>query len=133
MGTGFTFDFQKCTECNRCMGACSIEKTGRIQLRESRIVIGRRWPELPEIRVCRFDDCDGHPCIPACPVEAISNQDGLILIDAETCTGCEACVSECPYDAIAMMGDVAVKCDFCGGDPACDKACVTAAIVRKGA
>ena len=132
MAVGFTFDFQKCTECERCMADCAVVKTGRVQLRESMIVIERKWPEVPAIRLCRFDDCAGHPCIAACPVEAISERDGFVLIDKETCTGCEACVPECPYGAIAMIDGTARKCDFCGGDPACTRACVTAAIANKG-
>ena len=133
MGTAFRFDFEKCTECKRCMIGCSVEKTGLVQLLDSRITIERNWPELPEIPVCRFDDCDGHPCIAACPVEAISEKDGLVLIDAETCTGCEACVDDCPSHAIRMRGEVALKCDFCAGDPECVKACVTVAIAKGGA
>ena len=133
MGTAFAFDYEKCTECKRCMSACSIVKTEVVQLGQSRIVIDRRWPELPGIGVCRFDDCEGHPCIAACPVEAISNQAGVVLIDRETCTGCGVCVEECSYDAIRMIDDIAVKCDFCGGDPECVKACVTVAIAARGA
>ena len=133
MGTAFAFDFEKCTECKRCMSACSIVKTGVVQMQQSRIVIDRRWPELPDIRVCRFDDCEGHPCIAACPVEAITDQAGVVLIDPEICTGCGACVEECPFDAIGMIDDVAVKCDFCGGRPECVTACVTVAIAVRGA
>jgi carbon-monoxide dehydrogenase iron sulfur subunit len=133
MGTSFSFDFEKCTECKRCMLACSVEKIGLVRMADSRIDILRNWPELPEIQVCRFDDCDGRPCIAACPVDAISEKDGLVLIDAETCTGCEACVDACPFHAIIMNGEVAVKCDFCAGDPECVKACVTVAIAKGGA
>jgi Fe-S-cluster-containing hydrogenase component 2 len=133
MGTSFSFDFEKCTECKRCMLACSVEKIGLVRMADSRIAILRNWPELPEIQVCRFDDCDGRPCIAACPVDAISEKDGLVLIDAETCTGCEACVDACPFHAIIMNGEVAVKCDFCAGDPECVKACVTVAIAKGGA
>lgn len=133
MATGFAFDFEKCTECRRCSIACAQVKTGAVRMADSRIEIVRRWPELPQIRVCRFDDCDGHPCVAACPVEAISDKDGLVLIDRETCTGCEACVDACPHHSIRMHSAIAVKCDFCGGDPECVKACVTVAIAKKGA
>jgi carbon-monoxide dehydrogenase iron sulfur subunit len=133
MGTGFTFDFEKCTECKRCMTACSVVKAGLVQMSESRIVIDRRWPELPLIRVCRFDDCAGQPCIASCPVEAISRgKDGIVLIDRDTCTGCEACVDACPWQAIFMRDSLAMKCDICAGDPECTKACVTVAIAKQG-
>lgn len=39
-------------------------------------------------------------------------------VDAETCTGCEACVDSCPSEAIRMEGEKAVidveKCVDCG-------------------
>ena len=133
MGTRFAFDFEKCTECRRCMADCAVVKTGVVRMADSRIDIIRSWPELPEIRVCRFDDCAGHPCIADCPVEAISENGGVVAIDREACTGCELCVAACPYHAIRMNNGTAMKCDFCGGDPACVKACVTAAIAKGGA
>ena len=52
-----------------------------------------------------------------------------LLIDEEACTGCEACVAECPYGALEMKGDVAMvneKCTFCG---ACVDVCPVEAIV----
>jgi len=133
MGTAFAFDLEKCTECERCMLACATVKVGHVQLLQSRIAIERRWPELPGIRVCRFDDCAGHPCIASCPAEAISDARGTVLIDGDACTGCEACVEECPFEAIFMRDGIAKKCDFCAGDPECARACVTVAIAKKEA
>ncbi len=127
---GFEIDLEKCTECERCMIACSLQKRELVDLHASRVRIVRSWPELPEIRVCRFDDCEGQPCIEACPVEAISSEQDLVLIDEDTCTGCRACVEACPFQAIWMDGDLAFKCDFCQGDPACAKECVTAALLK---
>jgi electron transfer flavoprotein alpha subunit/NAD-dependent dihydropyrimidine dehydrogenase PreA subunit len=52
-----------------------------------------------------------------------------LLIDEEACTGCEACLNECPYGALEMKGDVAIvneKCTFCG---ACVDVCPVEAIV----
>ncbi len=52
-----------------------------------------------------------------------------LLIDEEACTGCEACVNECPFGALEMKGDVATvneKCTFCG---ACVDVCPVEAIV----
>ena len=51
-----------------------------------------------------------------------------LTIDAETCTGCESCVSSCPFGALSMKDQVAVadeKCTFCG---ACVDACPVSAI-----
>jgi ferredoxin len=50
-------------------------------------------------------------------------------IDAEKCTGCETCVSECPSEAITMAEEKAVvdeeACVDCG---LCVEACPTEAI-----
>ena len=40
-------------------------------------------------------------CEPVCPMEAISECEGIYIIDPELCTDCAACVEECPVDAIA--------------------------------
>ena len=129
---GFSLDYEKCTECMRCMIACSHSKCGTFELGASRIVIRKQWPEIPGIMVCRFDDCIDKPCVDVCPVEAITNEDGCVLIDADTCTGCGLCVEVCPYNAIRQWNDgIAFKCDFCGGDPACVKECVSGALRKK--
>jgi len=39
-------------------------------------------------------------CVETCPVDAISEQGEMHVIDAETCTDCGACVDSCPVDAI---------------------------------
>ena len=126
----FLVDTEKCTECGRCTIVCSIAKEGRIQPLKARIMIERRWPDVPKIAVCRFEECDGHPCVASCPFNAIEVVDGKIFISEELCTGCKICVSACPYDAIWMNEDrgKAVKCDLCGGNPVCVPECVTGAL-----
>ena len=41
-------------------------------------------------------------CVDVCPVDAIKMEGDKAVIDAETCIDCEACVSECPVEAISM-------------------------------
>lgn len=51
-----------------------------------------------------------------------------LLINEEACTGCGACVEECPYGALEMKGDVVTvneKCTFCG---ACVDVCPVEAL-----
>ena len=38
-------------------------------------------------------------CAAACPVNAITEGDGIYVINAELCLDCGACASECPVDA----------------------------------
>jgi len=49
------------------------------------------------------EECVGcENCVPVCPTEAISMDDGKAVIDQEKCTECGACVDECPVDAITQ-------------------------------
>lgn len=51
-----------------------------------------------------------------------------LLIDKESCTGCEACIPSCPFGALSMAEGKAVvdeKCTFCG---ACVDVCPVSAI-----
>jgi NAD-dependent dihydropyrimidine dehydrogenase PreA subunit len=48
-----------------------------------------------------IDDCVAcGACEPVCPVNAISEDDPIYIIDKETCTDCGACDDVCPVDAI---------------------------------
>jgi Fe-S-cluster-containing dehydrogenase component len=85
-----------------------------------------------QANVCRH--CDDPPCVSSCPVEAIvQRDDGIVVLDEETCTGCRLCVDTCPYHAISFdtQKDVAKKCNLChhrvdsGLIPACaDNVCL---------
>jgi Pyruvate/2-oxoacid:ferredoxin oxidoreductase delta subunit len=46
-------------------------------------------------------------CLPACPVEAISLQNGKAFINEQLCKECEACVSVCPQGAILSVEVIA--------------------------
>jgi electron transfer flavoprotein alpha subunit len=51
-----------------------------------------------------------------------------LLIDANTCTGCESCIPICPFGALSLKDGIAVvdeKCTFCG---ACVDVCPVSAI-----
>lgn len=88
----------------------------------ARIHVVTEYPGIIDNPVlCR--QCKNPPCATICPVEALSvdKNTKAVLVDAETCTGCELCVNECPYGAItiSVKKKVAVICDLCGGEPAC--------------
>ena len=49
------------------------------------------------------DVCVGcEACVGACPVEAISMDDGKSHVDESKCVECGACVSACPVGAISL-------------------------------
>ena len=53
--------------------------------------------------VVNKDVCVGcESCVGACPVSAISVNDGKAGVDAGTCVDCGSCVSTCPVSAISQ-------------------------------
>jgi len=123
-------DPSKCSGCRSCEVICSMAKESEAGIYKSRINTLRSPDEnffLP--RVCF--QCDKPYCLSSCPTEAISkdSKSGVVKIDEETCSGCGECLDSCPFGAISMRDSVAVKCDLCGGDPACVKYCEREAII----
>lgn len=53
------------------------------------------------------------------------------VIDKELCIGCEACVAECPVDAIEMVDGKAQVNDNCVDCGACVEICPVEAISLK--
>jgi ferredoxin len=53
---------------------------------------------------CKFTDC-----VDVCPVACFYELDNQVVIHAEDCIDCAACVSECPVEAIYAETDVPVE------------------------
>ena len=131
-------DHKLCWGCRTCEVACkqehrTAEGVKLISVRENcPQPIGDKAEFVFQVNLCRH--CDEPPCVDACPEEAIRKRDdGLVIMDYDLCSGCQACISECPYDAIAFDDekDIAQKCNLChdrvdhGLIPACaDNVCL---------
>jgi ethylbenzene hydroxylase subunit beta/complex iron-sulfur molybdoenzyme family reductase subunit beta len=82
-------------------------------------------------RICNH--CTHPACLEACPRKAIykREEDGIVLIDEDSCKGYRFCMEACPYKRIYFnfARDVAQKCIFCfprlekGVAPACARQC----------
>ncbi len=46
------------------------------------------------------ENCKYTNCVVVCPVEAFREGDVCVYIDPDICIDCEACVPECPVEAI---------------------------------
>jgi len=120
-----------CVGCRICMLVCANRakrhagemQSSRIRVKERESLVGH------DVIVCV--QCSDHPCINSCPTEALSidKNTGAVIVNEETCTACESCVSACPYNAIVILDSIASICDLCGGDPACVTACPVDAIM----
>jgi carbon-monoxide dehydrogenase iron sulfur subunit len=113
------------------MMACVVRHDGRFGTSTARIRVAKVDAEGTDLpHVCRL--CKRAPCVAACPDDALYRNEelGAVLLRAEACTGCGACVPACPFGMVSLHPEtgLALICDLCGGDPACVKRCATDAI-----
>ena len=134
---GIIIDSEACWGCDTCELACKQEN-GPPE--------GSRWIRVTTKGVQNIDgklkltytpihciQCPEPPCKEACPVNAIHQRDdGIVLIESETCTGCKACIEACPFGVMQFNSEknVAEKCHLChhridrGERPACVDKCI---------
>lgn len=55
------------------------------------------------------NDCKYTSCAAVCPVDAFHEGPDMLYINADTCIDCNACMYECPIDAIYPDYDVPEK------------------------
>jgi molybdopterin-containing oxidoreductase family iron-sulfur binding subunit len=157
---GMVIDLKRCIGCYSCVAACKAEHnspTGIFQTSVLEKEMGK-FPNAIRLFVpVLCNHCEEPTCTNVCPTEAsYKRDDGVVMIDFETCIGCGSCVEHCPYHARVLVEDnralffdgktvfekpvyekipvkVALKCDFCyyrlekGLQPACVEVCPTSA------
>jgi DMSO reductase iron-sulfur subunit len=141
MQKGFLFDLNKCTGCNACQIACSIENEVPLPYNWRQVITYNesRYPEIPVFNLSMAcNHCIEPPCLKYCPALAISKDEnnGAVLIDEAHCIGCKYCSWVCPYDAPVFNNATGTmeKCTFCihrleeDLNPACVTLCPTNAL-----
>jgi len=137
---GMAIDQERCIGCEACSVACRLEnETDLLWIKvETQGGVEKDTPSgthpnltmnfLP--RLCNH--CDNPPCVEVCPVDALIKQkDGPVILDKDLCTGCKACITECPYNIISFneKSNLAEKCNLCvhrinqGVEPFCVICC----------
>lgn len=141
---GFYIDSSKCTGCKTCQLACKDYKDLDVDVNYRRIYeyAGGSWQAdgdtwQPSIFFYYLsiacNHCAAPACVPVCPSGAMHKrqEDGLVVVDTETCIGCKSCAMACPYGAPqynARKGHM-TKCDGCyervaeGLKPVCVESC----------
>ena len=123
---------EKCNNCGDCETACIEIHTTLTS------------PGLPCIRILKTStdedfffpvacmQCEDPPCMAVCPKEAIciDKKTDKVLIDRRRCVGCAMCVAACPFGDMRLDRHraKAYKCDLCGDDPECVRACERGAL-----
>ncbi len=136
---------ESCWGCLACEVACKQENRAPYGIKL--ISVSEDGPRMKDgdpyfvFKVNMCEHCDDPPCEKVCPEEAITKrQDGVVVMDSDSCSGCESCVDACPYEAIVFDVDrkIALKCNLChhrldnGLIPACaDNICLAHCIEFK--
>jgi len=140
-------DLDRCTRCDDCLRACASTHDGNPRFRRA----GPVQDHWQVAHACMH--CVDPVCLIGCPTGAIHRtmDEGVVVINDQTCVGCGTCAQSCPYDNIVMVtarradGNLmtdpadgkpilkATKCDLCEehpGGPACVRACPHDALTR---
>lgn len=134
MSYRFTVNPILCTGCRTCELACSFTHAVAGKRAATRIYpLDSGFKDLWIPVVCL--QCDDAACVKSCLVDALRRnpETGAIELNQEGCVKCMACVAACPFGCALLddQHDLVVKCDLCGGDPACAHFCPTGALTWK--
>ena len=139
-------DLDRCTRCDDCVRACAATHDNNPRF----IRHGKQYNHYMVANACMH--CTDPVCMIGCPTGAIHRHEigGQVVINEQTCIGCETCAKSCPYHDIRMVqifdpggnpildergapATKASKCDLCisqPGGPACERACPHDALIR---
>ncbi len=129
-------DVRKCIGCQACTIACKTEFEVPLGKHRSWVEAVEKgtYPDVSRSFLPRLcNQCSEPQCVDVCPTGATykREEDGIVVVDEETCIGCKYCMQACPYDVrfINPRTGTADKCDFClhrvanGLEPSCVNTC----------
>jgi len=128
---GMVIDLNRCIGCETCAVACKVAHDLPDGVWWNRVLtVGGNGLDVVAGSVedprafalpLSCQHCADAPCVKACPTGATFRRpDGIVLVDAEQCIGCRACVQACPYGARTFIGEAPrhAHVDFPLGEPA---------------
>ena len=118
--------------CTLCVEACSGRDGGNGQAVIEKLDLS----EIGYHSVLLCNQCSQPECAAVCPTGALSHpESGPTVLDRARCVGCGICSLACPYGGVHLQAKEhkSSKCDFCGDDPQCVKACPSGILEYKKA
>ena len=94
---------QRCTACGLCIATCPKNLIELIPRHYNAYTVSckNKWPGAQTRKNCKVGCIGCRRCVRACPVDAISMDGPLAIIDQHLCIHCNKCLEVCPTNAIA--------------------------------
>ena len=105
---GMLVDTERCIGCWSCAVVCKSENDVALGMWWNRILTDGEDLDTPKFDAhgqpqmewlpLACQHCDDAPCEKVCPTAATyTNDEGIVLVDADKCIGCRYCMAACPY------------------------------------
>lgn len=164
MRYGMVIDLKRCMGCHTCATSCKLANNLPASIwwntvhTDGNATIDTAAGEYPNnLKLQHYpvacQHCANPVCLEVCPTGATwkDEETGIVMIDNETCIGCQTCMTACPYnvrvylekepayavefacgyaDAPTHVANTVEKCTLCknlldkGEEPMCVQACV---------
>lgn len=107
MRYAMVIDTRRCSGCDACAIACKQSNGTGPGILWSRVLKAEEgtYPNARQVFTpVLCNQCENPACVEACPTGAtFRREDGIVVVDSQTCIGCSACIAACPYEGVRHL------------------------------